>query len=77
MKNIEKTEKIDIVFNYNDQDLQADSWRIYGDHRGCYRRGCSFCGKVFYAQRPEGLYCSPVCRQRAHRRRLKNVAKNG
>ena len=45
------------------------AWQCHGDHRGCYRRVCLACGRVFYAGRPEARYCRPACRQRAYRNR--------
>ena len=45
------------------------TWQRRGDHRGCYRRVCPACGRVFYAGRPEARYCRAACRQRAYRRR--------
>ena len=47
------------------------TWQRRGDHRGCYRRVCLACGRVFYAGRPEARYCRPACRQRAYRNRLR------
>jgi len=47
------------------------TWRRYGDGRGCYRRVCRVCRKVFFAGRPEARYCRAACRQRAYRRRLR------
>jgi hypothetical protein len=51
--------------------LLEATWRRCGDSRGCYRRRCLVCGRVFYASRPEACYCRPACRQRAYRRRLR------
>ncbi|MFW5690835.1 MAG: hypothetical protein ACOCXY_03405 [Planctomycetota bacterium] len=51
--------------------LLMATWRHRGDHRGCYRRVCLACGRVFYAGRPEARYCRPACRQRAYRNRLR------
>lgn len=53
------------------QGLLAVTWRRCGGCRGCYRRVCVMCGRVFYAGRPEARYCRAACRQRAYRRRLK------
>lgn len=53
------------------QALLAATWRRCGDCRGCYRRACVMCGRVFYASRPEARYCRAAFRQRAYRRRLK------
>lgn len=47
------------------------TWRRCGDSRGCYRRVCRMCRKVFFAGRPEARYCRGACRQRAYRRRLR------
>ena len=51
--------------------LLKATWRRCGDCRGCYRRVCVMCDRVFYAGRPEARYCRAACRQRAYRRRLK------
>jgi predicted nucleic acid-binding Zn ribbon protein len=34
-----------------------------GDHRGCYRRVCAVCGRVFYAGLPRASLCSERCSQ--------------
>ena len=47
------------------------TWRRLGDSRGCYRRACAVCARVFYAGRPEAKYCRAACRQRAYRQRVR------
>ncbi len=53
------------------QALLEVTWRRYGEGRGCYRRVCQSCSRVFFASRPEARYCRAACRQRAYRRRLR------
>ena len=53
------------------QSLLEATWRRYGEGRGCYRRVCLTCDRVFFTSRPEARYCRGACRQRAYRRRLR------
>jgi len=53
------------------QALLEATWRRYGEGRGCHRRACQSCGRVFFTNRPEARHCRDTCRQRAYRRRLR------
>jgi len=51
------------------QELAERHAHAGGDHRGCYRRVCGVCGKVFYAGLPRASLCSERCNQIAILRR--------
>jgi len=52
------------------ESLLEATWQLYGEGRGCHRRQCQACGRVFFTRRPESRYCRAACRQRAYRQRV-------
>ena len=53
------------------ESLLEATWQLYGEGRGCHRRQCLACGRMFFTRRPESCYCRTACRQRAYRQRVR------